>query len=79
MKYFQSAIALGLFGWLGYAVYTDTLPGGSGGSGKTRALKDLVSKFTEQFGVTQTSIGLVVIGLLLATFLILRRETYYED
>ena len=63
MKYVQSAIALGLFSWLGYAVYTDTLPIGDGGSGKTRALSGVISIVTEQFGVTQTSIGLGLVGL----------------
>ncbi len=79
MKYVQSAIALGLFSWLGYAVYTDTLPIGDGGSGKTRALSGVISNVTEQFGVTQTSIGLGLVGLLLAVFFLLRPDTYYEE
>jgi hypothetical protein len=79
MKYVQSIIAFGLFGWLGYAVYTDTLPSGDGGSSKTRALNGLISNVTDEFGVTQTSIGLVTIGFVLALFFLMRRERYYED
>lgn len=79
MKYVQSIIALGLFGWLGYAVFTDTFPDGEGGSGKTRALKGLIDNATAEFGVMQTSIGLVSIGLVLAAFFLLRREAEYED
>ncbi len=79
MKYIQSTIVLGLFGWLSYIVFFDAFPVGEGGSSKTRALKSLISGATEQFGVIQTSIGLVVIGLLLAGFFLLRREADYED
>jgi hypothetical protein len=74
MKYVQSILALGLFGWLSYAVFTDTFPGGESGSSKTRALKGFVSNVTEQFGVTQTAIGLAVVGVLLAAFFLLRRD-----
>jgi hypothetical protein len=74
MKYVQAVLALGLFGWLSYAVFTDTFPGGESGSSKTRALKGLVSNFTEQFGVTQTAIGLAAVGLLLAAFFLSRRD-----
>lgn len=73
MKYVQAIISLGLFGWLSYAIFTDTFPGGEGGSSKTRALKGFISNTTEQFGVTQTAIGVAAIGLLLAAFFLLRR------
>jgi hypothetical protein len=74
MKYVQAIIALGLFGWLSYAVFTDTFPSGENGSNKTRALKGFISSTTEQFGVTQTAIGLAVIGVLLAAFFLMRRD-----
>lgn len=77
MKYVQAAIALGLFGWLGFAVFTDTFPDGEGGSGRTRALKGLISSATEQLGVVQTSLGLITIGVLLAAFFLKRRGAYH--
>lgn len=78
MKYVQAAIALGLFGWLGYAVFTDSFPDGESGSGKTRAIKGLISSATEQFGTVQTSLGLMAVGLLLAAFFLLRRDADYD-
>ncbi len=78
MKYVQAAIVLGLFGWLSYAVFTDTLPGGDGGSSKTRALRGMVTSLTEKFGVLETSIGLAVIGILLAAFFLMRRTDEHE-
>ena len=78
MKYVQAAIVLGLFGWLSYAVFTDTLPGGDGGSSKTRALRGMVTSATEKFGVFETSIGLAVVGILLAAFFLMRRNEEHE-
>ena len=78
MKYVQAAIVLGLFGWLSYAVFTDTLPGGDGGSSKTRALRSMVTSATEKFGVVETSVGLAVVGILLAAFFLMRRNEEYE-
>lgn len=79
MKYVQAAIVMGLFGWLSYSVYTDTLPGGDGGSSKTRILKEMVSSMTDQFGVVQTSAGLAAIGLLLAAIFLMRRDAEDHD
>lgn len=73
MKYVQAAISIGLFGWFGFAVFTDSFPGGDGGSSKTQALKGLISAATEEFGVTQTSLGLVAVGVVLAAFFLMRR------
>ena len=73
MKYVQAAISVGLFGWLGFAVFTYSFPGGDGGSSKTRALKGMISSATEGIGVTQTSLGLVAIGVVLAAFFLMRR------
>lgn len=78
MKYVQAFLAIGLFGWLGFAVFTDTLPGGSGGSSKTLALKAFMARMTDQFGVTTTAAALVAIGVVLAAFFLMRRETYAD-
>ena len=74
MKYVQATIALGLFGWLGYGVYTGTLLVGDGGASRSRAVKGLVSSAVEQFGSTYTAIGLATVGIILATFFLLRNE-----
>lgn len=73
MKYVQAIIALGLFGWLGYATFTNSLPGGDGGSSKTRALKNAITGATDHFGVTNTSLALAGFGVLLAAFFLMRR------
>lgn len=75
MKYVQAVIAMGLFGWLGYAVLTDSVPDGSSGSGKTRALKSMVTTATDKFGETETGIGLIAFGLILALLFLMRGRT----
>ena len=72
MKYVQALISLGLFGWLAFAVATDTVPGGEGGSSKTRALKSAISTATDQFGTMGTAAGLAVVGIVLAMFFMMR-------
>lgn len=82
MKYVQALISIGLFGWLGYAVLSGTFPGGDGGSSKTRALKGVVEMLTGKFGVTETGLGLIAFGILLALFFLMRRqpaEEYYTE
>lgn len=78
MKYVQAVLALGLFGWLGFAVFTDSLPGGQGGSGKTMALRAAMARATDAFGVTTTAAGLVAIGVALAAILVMRRDPYAD-
>ena len=74
MKYVQALISLGLFGWLAFAVATDTVPGGEGGSSKTRALKSVITSATDEFGTMETAAGLAVVGLLLAMFFLMRQS-----
>ena len=74
MKYIQALISLGLFGWLAFAVATDSIPGGDGGSSKTRALNSIVTSATDEFGTMETAMGLAVFGLLLAMFFLMRRS-----
>lgn len=74
MKYVQATTSLGLFGWLAWAVATGVLPGGDGGSSKTRALKALAGSATESFGVMTTAAGFAALGIGLAAFFLLRRE-----
>ena len=73
MKFVQAFITLGLFGWLGYAVYTDTLPFGDGGSSKSRGIKTLIDNAIGQFGPEMTALGLLGFGVLLALFFVSRR------
>lgn len=74
MKFVQAFITLGLFGWLGYAVFTDTLPlGDGGGSSKTNGLKTLIDNAIGQFGPDMTALGLFGFGVLLALFFVSRQ------
>ena len=74
MKYIQALISLGLFGWLAFAVATDSIPGDAGGSSKTRALKAAVSSATDEFGTMETASGLAIVGIVLALFFLARRS-----
>ncbi|MEO3413353.1 hypothetical protein AAFO92_01715 [Roseovarius sp. CAU 1744] len=74
MRYVQAFVSLGLFGWLAYAVATDTFPGGDGGSSKTRAVKSVITSATDEFGTVQTALGLAVVGIVLAMFFLMRRS-----
>lgn len=78
MKYIQALIALGLFVWLAHMTFTGTLPGGEGGSRKGMALRAMVDRATEQFGVETTSVGLLCVGVLLAAFFLTRHGQYEE-
>ena len=73
MKFVQAFITLGLFGWLRYAVFTDTLPLGDSGSSKTRGVRTLVENATAHFGPDMTALGLVGFGVLLALFFVSRQ------
>ncbi len=73
MKYVQALVSLGLFGWLSFAVATDSVPGGDGGSSKTRALNSAITSATDQFGTMETALGLAMVGLVLAMFFVSRR------
>ena len=66
MNIVRAIISLGLFGWLGWAVWTDNVPGGDGGSSKTRVLKGFVETLTAQYGVETTAFALFGIGAALA-------------
>ena len=73
----RAPLALGLFGWLGYAVWTEQFVGGS--SSKSRALGDLVAYATDRFGPEVTSILLFATGVILAfVFMILAARTPQE-
>ena len=74
MKYIQALLSAALFGWLGYALLTDTLPGGEGGSSKTRGLKSLVDSATQNVGVQNTAYVCFGIGVMLALFFLFREE-----
>lgn len=70
MRYVQAVLALGLFGYFGYAVLADALPASDSGSSKTRALVGLIENATERFGTTETGLGLIAVGILLAMFFV---------
>jgi TRAP-type C4-dicarboxylate transport system permease small subunit len=57
-------IALGLFGWLGYTVWTDSYQVGY--TGKARALGALINMATDHYGTHATAILLFSAGLILA-------------
>ena len=64
-------IALGLFGWLGYSVWTDSFQ--TGYTGKARALGGLVNMATERYGTEATSILLISTGVILAFVFMIRK------
>ena len=68
MNYVQAIIALGLFGWFGYAVAFDAIPGGDGGSSKTRSLKAVADVLTSEMGATGAGAAIAGFGILLAGF-----------
>lgn len=70
MRFIQASIALGLFSWLSYMVYTDGFLQGDGGSSKTRALRNIVTQATDAYGVETTALGLLCAGILLSFALI---------
>ena len=75
MNIVRAIIAFGLFTGLGWAVWTGQFDGDSGGSSKSRALKNIVDGVTDRFGVETTAMGLVGVGILLALiFVILHRR-----
>ena len=74
MHYVQAVISIGLFGWLGYAIAFNTLPGGEGGSSKTRALMAIVDKVTAEIGTNGVAALCLAVGLGLAA-LFIRRGT----
>ena len=68
-------ISAGLFGWLGYSVWTGTYEVGH--TGKSRALGSLIDSATDQYGTQATSILLYAAGIILAFFFLIlaaRRE-----
>mgnify|MGYP001556651622 CR=1 FL=1 len=72
MHYVQSVIALGLFGWFGYAVAFDALPGSDGGSSKTRFLQTIADTLTAQMGAAPAGAVIAGAGVLLAAFFVAR-------
>ncbi len=72
MHYVQAVIAMGLFGWLGYAIAFDALPGGDGGSSKTRALMAMADKMTTELGPMGAGGLCLAIGVVLAFFFVRR-------
>ena len=81
MNIVRAIIAFGLFTGLGWAVWTGQFDGDSGGSSKSRALKNLVDGVTGRFGVEMTAMGLIGVGVVLALFFIMlhRRDQAYYD
>ena len=74
MRYVQAMIAVGLFGWLGYAVAFDALPAFEGGSSKTRGLMSLVESVTQSIGSGLTGALLLSIGVVIAWYVLKRGE-----
>lgn len=72
MNTISAYIALGLFGWLGYAVWTGVFE--AVGSGRSRGLGGLIQVATERFGPEATSIYLFAIAIILAFFFLIRAE-----
>lgn len=72
MHYVQAIIALGLFGWFGYAVAFDALPGEDGGSSKTRLLQTTADALTAQMGSMPAGAAIAGVGVLLAAFFLAR-------
>ena len=75
MNILRALISLGLFGGLGWAVWTGQFAHSGSGSSKTRAVTGLIDNATTRFGIESTAIGLVTLGVGLATiFLIMHRR-----
>ena len=74
MHYVQAIISIGFFGWLGYAIAFDALPGEDGGSSKSRALMTMVDRVTGELGTNLTAALCLGLGLILAA-LFIRRGT----
>lgn len=72
MKYIQAIIAFGLFGFLGIAVLADKFAASGGGSGRTRALNDAVTFFTQTYGQTETGFGIILFGLTVGWMILLK-------
>ncbi|NNE86492.1 MAG: hypothetical protein HKN27_00320 [Silicimonas sp.] len=72
MHYVQAVISLGLFGWFGYAVAFDAVPGGDGGSSKTRALQSVADTLTYQMGAAPAGAAIAGAGVLLAAYFLAR-------
>ena len=73
-------ISLGLFGWLGYSVWTGTFEGGY--TSKSRALGWMIDMATDRFGAEGASILLFSAGVILAFFFMIlhtRAEHAYEN
>ncbi len=68
-------ISCGLFGWLGYTVWTESYQVGY--TGKARALGSVINATTERYGTEVTSIFLFSAGIILA-FVFLIRATQEE-
>ena len=60
----RALLSLGLFGYLGYVVWTERLVGGN--SSKSRAVGNIVELATDRFGVEGTAILLFGTGVILA-------------
>lgn len=74
MKYIQAILSAGLFGWLGVALLTDSLPVGEGGSSKTRSLQSIIDAAIQNLGTNNTAYLCFGVGALLVTFFLLRDE-----
>ena len=68
----RAILCLGLFGFLGYAVWTKQFVGGS--SSKVQALNDVVATVTERYGTEVTSIFLFAAGIILAFLFLIHGE-----
>jgi len=70
----RAILCLGLFGWLGYEVWTEQFT--TGYTAKSRALGGIVSSVTERYGTEATSILLFSTGIILAFFFMILQSRH---
>ncbi len=73
MRFVQAILALGLFGYFGFEVLSGGMIDDGAGSRKGMALRSAINAASEKFGTTETGLGLIAIGILLAMFFVGRR------
>jgi hypothetical protein len=72
VQYVQAILATGLFGWYGYAIAFDALPGDGGSSSKSRILHVISDALTAQLGPVFAGALIAFAGFVLATYFIAR-------
>ena len=70
MRYLWSAVIVGIFGYLGYAVITGVFDEMGSGGRRGRMLKNIVTTVTDQIGSTATGVILIVAGVAIAAVLL---------